>query len=97
MKTSPASTRAPRWTEIRGHGHVLTPGRYVGAADVADGRRAVRGEDGAALTAELRQQTAEGAALDAAICGLEFGGLGYGRVSGKSDLYRWLGLAASRE
>ena len=34
--------------EIRKHGHVLTPGRYVGAEAAGGRRRAVRGEDEAA-------------------------------------------------
>ena len=33
--------------EVRRHGHVLTPGRYVGAAPQRGRRRAVRGEDDA--------------------------------------------------
>ena len=52
--------------EIRKHGHVLTPGRYVGAA--------ARDDDGepfaekmTRLVAELRAQQAEAARLDAAI------------------------------
>ena len=34
--------------EVRRHGHVLTPGRYVGAEPPAGGRGAVRGQDEAA-------------------------------------------------
>jgi type I restriction enzyme M protein len=52
--------------EIRRHGHVLTPGRYVGAEAQADD-----GEPFDArmrrLTATLREQQAEAAKLDAAI------------------------------
>jgi type I restriction enzyme M protein len=52
--------------EIRKHGHVLTPGRYVGAAAPEDD-----GEPFDAkmkrLTAQLREQMAEGRKLDAAI------------------------------
>ncbi len=62
--------------DIRGHGYVLTPGRYVGAAEVEED-----GEPFAAkmarLTAELRQQTAAAAALDKAIWE-RLEGLGYG-------------------
>jgi len=63
--------------EIRKHGHVLTPGRYVGAEAVED--------DGEGfdvkmrrLTAKLREQMAEGQALDASI-ERNLAGLGYGR------------------
>ncbi len=72
----PGFCKSATLDEIRGHGHVLTPGRYVGAAEVeADGEPFA--EKMARLTAELRQQTAAAAALDAAIwAGLE--GLGYG-------------------
>jgi len=52
--------------EVRKHGHVLTPGRYVGAEKQADD-----GEPFDAkmkrLVAQLREQQAEGAKLDAAI------------------------------
>ncbi len=52
--------------EVRMHGHVLTPGRYVGAPPAEDD-----GEPFAdrmqRLVAELREQQAEGALLDAAI------------------------------
>lgn len=52
--------------EIRKHGHVLTPGRYVGAADVEDD-----GEPFAdkmlRLAAQWREQRAEAERLDAAI------------------------------
>jgi type I restriction enzyme M protein len=62
--------------EIRSHGHVLTPGRYVGAADIADD-----GEPFAQkmkrLTATLEEQFAESAKLEKAIRsnlkGLEYG------------------------
>jgi type I restriction enzyme M protein len=62
--------------EIAGHGHVLTPGRYVGAEEVE--------EDGepfevkmARLVAELDGQFKEGARLEAEIR-RNLGGLGYG-------------------
>ena len=32
----PVSARSAKLDEIRGHNHVLTPGRYVGAADIED-------------------------------------------------------------
>ena len=63
--------------EVRKHGHVLTPGRYVGAeAHENDGEPFE--ETMKRLTAMLRQQQAEGAKLDAAITAnlkrLEYGG-----------------------
>jgi type I restriction enzyme M protein len=61
---------------IRKHGHVLTPGRYVGAAAVEDD-----GEPFAdkmrRLTATLRQQQADATRLDAAIAA-NLKELGYG-------------------
>jgi type I restriction enzyme M protein len=68
--------RAAKLDDIRKHGHVLTPGRYVGA-EAAE-------EDGEPfdakmqrLAAALRQQQAEGAKLDAAIAA-NLKELGYG-------------------
>ena len=62
--------------EVRKHGHVLTPGRYVGAE--------VQEDDGEPfedkmkrLVAQLREQQAEAAKLDAAIAA-NLKGLGYG-------------------
>ena len=52
--------------EIRKHGHVLTPGRYVGAADVEDDGEPFE-EKIARLAAQWREQRAEAAELDAAI------------------------------
>lgn len=52
--------------EIRAHGHVLSPGRYVGAEEAEDD--GVPFEDKmAALTGELAALTAQGAELDRAI------------------------------
>ncbi|MDP2955401.1 MAG: N-6 DNA methylase, partial [Longimicrobiales bacterium] len=52
--------------EVRKHGHVLTPGRYVGAeAQVDDGEPF--DEKMRRLAATLRDQQAEAARLDAAI------------------------------
>ncbi len=62
--------------EIRKHGHVLTPGRYVGAeAQEDDGEPFV--EKMKRLTATLREQQAEAAKLDAAIAA-NLKELGYG-------------------
>jgi len=52
--------------EIRKHGHVLTPGRYVGAEAVEDDGEPFE-EKMKRLTATLREQQAEAARLDAAI------------------------------
>ncbi len=63
--------------DIRKHGHVLTPGRYVGAEEVED--------DGVSfdekvkhLSKLLREQQAEGARLDVAI-NANLTSLGYGK------------------
>ena len=62
--------------EIRKHGHVLTPGRYVGAeAQEVDGE--LFEEKMRRLVATLREQQAEGARLDAAIRE-NLAGLGFG-------------------
>ncbi len=63
---APGFCRSVALDELRKHGHVLTPGRYVGAQAPEDD-----GEPFAdkmkRLTARLREQRAEGARLDAAI------------------------------
>jgi type I restriction enzyme M protein len=62
--------------DIRKHGHVLTPGRYVGA-EVADDDGEQFGEKMKRLTAKLREQQAGSAKLDAAIAA-NLKELGYG-------------------
>ncbi len=52
--------------EIRRHGHVLTPGRYVGAEPQPDDGEPFE-EKMARLTAQWREQQADGRRLDAAI------------------------------
>ena len=52
--------------EIRKHGHVLTPGRYVGAEPQADDGEPFQ-EKMARLAAQWREQQTEGQQLDAAI------------------------------
>jgi type I restriction enzyme M protein len=52
--------------EIAEHGHVLTPGRYVGA-EVTDDDDEAFNEKMERLTAQLAEQMAKGAELDAAI------------------------------
>jgi len=62
--------------EIRKHGHVLTPGRYVGAEAVEDDGEPFE-EKMKRLTAQLREQMAEGERLDREI-EKNLRGLGYG-------------------
>jgi type I restriction enzyme M protein len=61
--------------EIAKHGHVLTPGRYVGAEEVEDDDE-VFAEKMTRLTEQLGEQMAKGAELDALIR-QKLGGLGY--------------------
>jgi type I restriction enzyme M protein len=62
--------------EVRAHGHVLTPGRYVGAEAAEDDGEAFE-EKMARLTTQLREQLAEGERLDEAIAA-NLKELGYG-------------------
>ncbi len=72
----PGFCRSATIEEIRGHNHILTPGRYVGAAEVEDDGEPFE-EKMERLTATLRQQMAEGRKLDEVIwANLE--ALGYG-------------------
>ena len=61
--------------EIAAHGHVLTPGRYVGAEEVTDDGEPFEAKM-ARLTAELRGQFAESTTLEKAITA-NLAGLGY--------------------
>jgi type I restriction enzyme M protein len=61
--------------EIAQHGHVLTPGRYVGAEEVDDDEEAFA-DKMQTLTVKLGEQMAKGAELDALIR-QKLGGLGY--------------------
>lgn len=72
----PGFCRAVRLTEIQEHGYVLTPGRYVGAEEVEDDDEAFA-EKMERLTAQLAEQMARGAELDAVIR-QKLGALGYG-------------------
>lgn len=69
----PGFCKAVTLDEVRGHGHVLTPGRYVGAADVEDDGVPFA-EKFAALRETLEGQFAEGRRLEerigAALTGL---------------------------
>jgi type I restriction enzyme M protein len=71
----PGFCRSVKLEEIAQHGHVLTPGRYVGAEEVED-----NDEDFVTkmqqLTDKLGEQMAKGAELDQLIR-QKLGGLGY--------------------
>jgi type I restriction enzyme M protein len=67
--------RSVKLAEIAEHGHVLTPGRYVGAEAVADDDEGFEAKL-QALTEKLGEQMAKGAELDALIR-QKLGGLGY--------------------
>ena len=68
--------KAARLKEIEAHGHVLTPGRYVGAEEIEDDGPPFE-ERMAEMAAELYGQMTEGAGLDAVIR-QSLGVLGYG-------------------
>ena len=63
---APGFCRAAKLEEIRNHNHVLTPGRYVGAADDEDDEVPFA-ERFAALRAKLEKEFASGEQLTAAI------------------------------
>src|SRR5574337_238891 len=71
----PGFCRAVKRAEIAEHGHVLTPGRYVGAEEADEDDEAF-GEKMERLTAQLAEQIAKGAELDAVIR-KKLGALGY--------------------
>ncbi len=62
----PGFCKSASLEEIRGHGHVLTPGRYVGAEEVEDDGEAFE-DKMARLTKELHGQFTESARLEEAI------------------------------
>ncbi|GIW41268.1 MAG: DNA methyltransferase [Candidatus Binatia bacterium] len=72
----PGFCKSASLEEIRKHGHVLTPGRYVGAEAPEDDGEPFE-EKMARLVAQLREQQAEAARLDAAIAA-NLKELGYG-------------------
>jgi type I restriction enzyme M protein len=72
----PGFCKSAKLEEMRKHGHVLTPGRYVGAAALEDDGEPFE-EKMKRLTATLREQMTEGRKLDAAI-ETNLKGLGYG-------------------
>jgi len=63
---APGFCKAAKLDEIRGHGHILTPGRYVGAAEAEDDGEPFD-DKMKRLTDELRAQTERAAKLDALI------------------------------
>jgi type I restriction enzyme M protein len=67
--------RSVKLAEIAEHGHVLTPGRYVGAEAVEDDDEGFEAKM-QALTEKLGEQMAKGAELDLVIR-QKLGGLGY--------------------
>ena len=67
--------RSVNLAEIATHGHVLTPGRYVGAEEVEDDDEAFK-DKMQKLTKKLGEQMAKGAELDAVIK-QKLGSLGY--------------------
>jgi type I restriction enzyme M protein len=71
----PGFCRSVTLAEIAQHGHVLTPGRYVGAEEVADDDEAFA-DKMQKLTEKLGEQMAKGAELDALIR-QKLAGLGY--------------------
>src|SRR5450830_345827 len=71
----PGFCRSVPLAEIAEHGHVLTPGRYVGAEAVEDDDEAFA-DKMQKLTEKLGEQMAKGAELDTLIR-LKLGGLGY--------------------
>jgi type I restriction enzyme M protein len=73
----PGFCKSATLADIRKHGHVLTPGRYVGAEAQKDDGEPFE-EKMKRLTATLREQEAEAANLDAAIAA-NLKELGYGR------------------
>jgi type I restriction enzyme M protein len=73
----PGFAKSAPLAEIQKHGHVLTPGRYVGAEDVEDDGEGFEAKM-QRLATTLRQQQAEAAKLDAAIAA-NLKELGYGQ------------------
>ncbi len=71
----PGYSRSVKLAEIKEHGHVLTPGRYVGAEEVEDDDEAFA-DKMQKLTEKLGEQMAKEAELDALIR-QKLGGLGY--------------------
>ena len=73
----PGFCKTARVEDIRQHGHILTPGRYVGAEDV-EGDGEAFDDKMKRLTGELREQIQKAQKLDAAIT-VNLRELGYGK------------------
>ena len=73
---APGFCKSATLEDMRKHGHVLTPGRYVGAEAQEDDGKSID-EKMQRLTATLREQQADAAKLDAAIAA-NLKELGYG-------------------
>jgi type I restriction enzyme M protein len=73
----PGFCKSATLDEVKGHGYVLTPGRYVGAEAMEDDGEPF-GEKMTKLVATLTDQQAEAARLDEAI-NVNLLGLGYGK------------------
>jgi len=71
----PGFCRAVKLAEIASHGHVLTPGRYVGV-EAMDNDDEAFNDKMERLTAQLAEQMAKGAEMDAVIRE-KLGGMGY--------------------
>lgn len=76
----PGFCKSATLADIRGHGHVLTPGRYVGAATQEDDGEPFE-EKMTRLVGELTQQFAHSAALEATIRA-NLDSLGFGDTHG---------------
>lgn len=72
----PGFCKSASLAEIRAHGHVLTPGRYVGAEDVEEDDEAFE-EKMPRLVAALRERFAKRAVLQKQV-DANLGGMGYG-------------------
>lgn len=72
----PGFCKSATLADVRGHDHVLTPGRYVGAEDAEDDGEPFA-EKMARLTSTLQEQFAESARLESAIRE-NFARIGYG-------------------
>ncbi len=79
----PGFCKSATLDDIRHHGHILTPGRYVGAAEVLDDGEPFE-EKMARLTAELKKQQEESARLDKLIWA-NLRSLKFGVASEKGD------------
>ena len=79
----PGFCKSATLDEVRRHGHVLTPGRYVGA-ELAEDDGEPFNEKMARLTSQLRAQQAEAARLDEAIAA-NLARLGFGDRSNPID------------